>query len=149
MLASVVDFAIAFTVLLAMTAFFRITPSGNVLLIPAFTALAVIAAAGVGIVLSAVNIRFRDVKHATPFLVQIWLFATPIAYPSSLVPDVWRPLYALNPMVTVVEGFRWALLGTPAPQPAVVVVSSVSAVAVFFAGIWYFRRLESRFADII
>jgi lipopolysaccharide transport system permease protein len=147
-LAGLVDFGIAFVVLLGMMAYFHIVPTLAILLLPAFLLLAVATALGVGLWFSALNVRYRDVKYTIPFLTQIWLFATPIAYPASLLHGVWRTLYGLNPMVGVVEGFRWALLGAAPPGPMLLV--SVGVVVIILAGgLVYFRRMEQTFADIV
>lgn len=148
-LSGVVDFVLAFVVLLAMMFFYGITPTVAALWLPFFLLLALITSLGVGLWLTAMNAQFRDVRYAVPFLVQLWLFATPIAYPSSLLGEPWRTLYGINPMTGVVEGFRWALLGTQtAPGPMIFVSASV-AVGLFVSGAFYFRRLEKTFADVI
>lgn len=141
-----VDFLIAFMLLLAMLPVFGLVPSWNAVWLPAFMLLALVTALGVGLWLSALNVQFRDVRHTTGFLLQAWLFCTPIAYPSSLLPEPWRSLYGLNPMAGVVEGFRWALLGTPAPGP-LLAVSATAALVVLVGGAFYFRRMERTFAD--
>jgi len=146
-LAGAVDFVVAFAVLLLLLWFYGIAVPAQVLFLPAFFLLAFVATTGVGIWLAALNVEFRDVRYVVPFLTQFWLFATPVAYPSSLLSDQWRTVYALNPMVGVVEGFRWALLGSgPAPGP-VVVVSALASVALLVGGAFYFRRVEKTFAD--
>ena len=122
-LGGVIDFILAFVVLLGMMAFYRIVPSINVLWLPGFLLLALITSLGVGLWLSALNVRFRDVRYVVPFITQFWLFATPIAYPSSLLAEPWRTIYGLNPMVGVVEGVRWALLGTNTAPGAMIAVS--------------------------
>jgi lipopolysaccharide transport system permease protein len=99
--------------------------------------------------LSALNVQFRDIRHAVPFLTQIWLFATPIAYPSSLLGEPWRTIYGLNPMVGVVEGFRWALLGRATAPGSIVIISSLAAVIILIGGAFYFRRMEKNFADVV
>lgn len=143
------DLVPAFGVLLGMMLYYGIYPSAQVAWLPVFVLLALIAALGVGIGLAAINVHFRDVRHTVPFLVQTWLFITPIAYPSSLLPEHWRTLYALNPMVGVVEGFRWALLDTePAPGP-IVWVSAAAALVLLLVSALSFRRLEKTFADIV
>jgi lipopolysaccharide transport system permease protein len=147
-LAGVVDFLLALVVLLGMMFYFGIAPTLNVIWLPLFLLLALITSLGVGLWLSAMNVQFRDVRYAVPFLTQAWLFATPIAYPSSLLPEVLRPLYALNPMVGVVEGFRWALLGTDTAPDLMVLVSGLAAVALLVSGALYFRRIERTFADV-
>ena len=145
-LGGVIDFALAFAVLLGMMAWFQVWPTANIVCLPAFLLLAFIAALGVGLWLSALNVQFRDVRHTVSFLVQAWLFATPIAYPSSLLQEPWRSLYGLNPMAGVVEGFRWALLGTAAPGP-IIWVSALAAVGILIGGAFYFCRMEKMFAD--
>jgi lipopolysaccharide transport system permease protein len=148
-LAGLVDFFIAFSVLIAMMAYFGFAPTWNVFWLPALLLLAVVTALGVGLWLAALNVQFRDVRHTVPFLTQFWLFATPIAYSSSLLPEKWRVVYALNPMVGVVEGFRWALLGTDTAPGPMVAVSTGVAVIVLITGALYFRRMERTFADIV
>ena len=148
-LAAVVDFALAFIVLLGMILYFGLAPTTNSLWLPLFLLLALVTSLGVGLWLSALNVQFRDVRYAVPFLTQAWLFATPIAYPSSLLPEFWRPFYALNPMVGVVEGFRWALLGTESAPSVMVAVSALGALAFLTSGAYYFRRMEKTFADVV
>jgi lipopolysaccharide transport system permease protein len=156
-LSGLVDFAISFAVLLAviMPWFHYVTPgysfslTAGVLWLPLLLVLALVTALGVGLWLSALNVQFRDVRHTLPFLVQLWLFATPIAYPSSLLPEKWQVVYALNPMVGVVEGFRWALLGTDTAPGPMIAVSSLAAGALLLSGVFYFRRMEKTFADVI
>jgi lipopolysaccharide transport system permease protein len=111
--------------------------------------LAFVTALGVGLWLSALNLQFRDVKYTVPFMVQFWMFASPIAYPSSLLQEPWRTIYGINPMVGVVEGFRWALLGTKTAPGPMVLVSAVMALAVLAGGAYYFRRMEKNFADLV
>src|SRR6266542_1037850 len=129
-----VDFAIAFAVLVLMMLYFGVAPTANVLWLPLLILLAVATSLGVGLWLSALNVQFRDVRYVVPFITQFWMFATPIAYPSSLLSEKWRALYALNPMVGVVEGFRWALLGTKTAPGPMVIVSSVAALAILVGG---------------
>lgn len=148
-LSGIVDFVLAFIVLLGMMAYFHVTPTVNVVFLPLFLLLALVAALGVGIWLAALNVEFRDVRYVVPFLVQIWLFATPIAYASSLLHGPWRTLYGLNPMVGVVEGFRWALLGTRVDVGPSVVLSAVVSLLLLFTGALYFRRMEKTFADVV
>lgn len=146
--AGLVDLAIAFVVLLGMLLYYGIVPTPMILTLPLFVLLAAATTLGVGLWLSALNVQYRDVRYIAPFLIQFWLFLTPIAYSSTLVPEQWRPLYGLNPMVGVVEGFRWALLGTTAPGP--LLLASVVAVSGFLiGGLYYFRRMERSFADLI
>jgi lipopolysaccharide transport system permease protein len=148
-LSGIVDFALAFVVLLGMMQWYGITPTLNALWLPFFLLLALATCLGVGLWLSAMNVKFRDVRYVVPFLVQFWMFATPIAYPSSLVPDAWRTLYALNPMVGVVEGFRWALLGSNSVPGPLILVSSLAALVLLVSGAFYFRRTERSFADVV
>jgi lipopolysaccharide transport system permease protein len=143
------DFSISFLVLIGMMVLYGMTPTLNLYCLPALLALALVTALGVSLWLSALNVQFRDVRYTVPFLVQIWLLATPIAYPSSLLAEPWRTLYSLNPMVGVVEGFRWALLATPTAPGPILVVSSLVAIGVFLGGIFYFRRMEKTFADVV
>lgn len=153
----IVDFILAFLVLLLMVlgyhvfniAGFSVNLTLNVLWLPLFLLLAVTTSLGVGLWLSAMNVQFRDVRHVVPFLVQFWLFATPIAYPSSLIPEAWRVVYGLNPMAGVVEGFRWTLLNTPAPPGAMLAVSAVTSLVLLTSGAYYFRRMEKTFADVV
>lgn len=145
----VIDFILAFAILLLMMLFYGIVPTTAVIWLPALLLLALVTSLGVGFWLTAMNVQFRDVKYVVPFLIQAWMFATPIAYPSSLIPERWRPLYGLNPMVGVVEGFRWALLGVKTAPGAMIAVSSVVAFVLFVTGAFYFRRMERGFADVI
>ena len=148
-LAGVVDFVLAFAVLLGMMLVYGITPTANVVWLPLLLLLALVTSLGVGLWLSAMNVKFRDVRYTVPFLVQFWLFATPIAYPSSLLAEPWRTLYGINPMVGVVEGFRWALLGVDTAPGPTIIVSAIVAVALLVSGAFYFRRLEKSFADVV
>jgi lipopolysaccharide transport system permease protein len=147
--ANLVDLAIATLVLLAMMVFGGIPPSPALLAAPLFVALAAATALAVGLWLAVLNVRYRDVRYVVPFLVQIWLLATPVAYPASLVPEAWRPLYGLNPMAGVVEGFRWALLGSAAAPGPIVAVSAATVAALLVGGFTWFRRMEQEFADVI
>jgi lipopolysaccharide transport system permease protein len=141
-----VDLAVAFAVLLLLMLAYGIAPTAAVLLVPALLLLAVATALGTTLWLAALNVEYRDVRYVIPFLVQFWLFATPVAYPASLVPEGWRALYGINPMAGVIEGFRWALLGTPAPG-AIVFVSTLVVAALIAGGLRRFRRMEGTFAD--
>jgi homopolymeric O-antigen transport system permease protein len=145
----VVDFILAFIVLLGMMAYYKIAPTANVVWLPLFFLLALITALGVGFWLSAMNVMFRDVRYALPFIIQIWLFATPIAYSSSLLHGVWKTLYGLNPMAGVVEGFRWALLGVETKPGPMIAVSTMVSIVLLITGAYYFRRMERNFADVI
>ncbi len=148
-LAGVVDFAIAFAVLILMMLYYGIVPTSNTLWLPLFLLLAFVSALGTGLWLAALNVKFRDVRYVVPFVIQFWMFATPIAYPSSLLSKPWRTLYGLNPMVGVVEGFRWALLGSAAEPGAIIALSAVAALLILLSGIFYFRRMEKTFADVV
>src|ERR1051325_568800 len=148
-LGGLVDFAIAFIILLGMMAYYGIAPTVMIVTLPLFLVLAVATALGVGLWLSALNVQYRDVRYTIAFLTQFWLFATPVAYPSSLVPERWRWLYGLNPMAGVVEGFRWALLGKANAPGPLLVVSIIVVVLIFVSGLYYFRRMEETFADLV
>ena len=146
---SLLDFSIAFLVLLAMMVGYKIVPTIAMLTLPLFVLLTIAVALGIGMWFSALNVKYRDVRHVLPFLTQVWMFATPVVYPSSLVPESWRMLYALNPMVGVVEGVRWALLGTGnAPGPMLLLSTAVTSV-LLVSGVFYFRRAERTFADMV
>jgi lipopolysaccharide transport system permease protein len=147
-LAPAVDFAFAFLILIGMMFFYGIVPTAAVVSLPAFALLALVTAFGVGLWLSALNVRYRDIGYATPFLLQFWLFITPVAYPSSVIPETWRALYGLNPMAGVVEGFRWALLGGEVPVD-VLPASMIGAAALLVTGLVYFGRMEAHFADVV
>ncbi len=148
-LAGLVDLAISFVLLLLVLAWYGIMPSPRLLAAPALALLAALCALAPGIWLAALNVRYRDVRHVIPFLVQIWLFATPVAYSSTLVPERWRALYGLNPMVGVVDGFRWMIAPT-SHGPGVRLVLGTAAVAVVLtAGLYFFRRMERTFADVV
>jgi len=146
---SLVDAGIALVVLAAMMAGYGIVPGWPVVLVPLFLALAVVAAFGVGILLAALNVTYRDVRYGVPYLMQVWLLVSPVAYPATKVPAHLQWLYGLNPMAGVVEGFRWALTGGPAPAPALIAASTISSVLLLVAGSSYFHRAERRFADVI
>lgn len=148
-IAGLVDLVISFVLLLVVLAWYGITPSARLLAVPAFTLLAVVSAIAPGIWLAALNVRYRDVRHVIPFLVQIWLFATPVAYSSSLVPERWRAVYGLNPMAAVVDGFRW-MVAPAAAAPWTEIALGGSAVAILLtAGLYFFRRMERSFADVV
>ncbi|MGO8676708.1 MAG: ABC transporter permease [Limisphaerales bacterium] len=148
-LGGVVDFVISFAILIVMMPFFHLWPSVNVVWLPVFLLLAFVSSLGVGLWLSALNVEYRDIRYMVPFLTQFWMFATPIAYSSRLLDKypVWKTLYGLNPLVGVVEGFRWALLGTNTRPGPMILVSALSAVLVLVSGAFYFRRMEKSFAD--
>jgi lipopolysaccharide transport system permease protein len=147
-IAGLLDLGISTLVLFGLLALYGVAPSANIWALPAFVMLAAVTAFALGLWLSALNVRYRDVRHAVPFLVQFWLFVTPVAYSSGLVPLRWRVWYGLNPMVGVVDGFRWAVLGRPdVPGPAA--VSALAVLVLLLGGLSYFRRTERTFADII
>ena len=145
----IVDFLLSFAVLLVMMGYYHVVPSARIMWLPLLLLLALMTSMGVGLWLSALNVQFRDVRHIVPFLVQFWLFATPIAYPSSMLAEPWRTIYGLNPMVGVVESFRWALLGTQSVQPALIMASALMAFLLLASGALYFRRMEKTFADVV
>jgi lipopolysaccharide transport system permease protein len=149
-LAGLLDFVIAFAVLVALAGFYGSTPSAAILALPLFMVLAMATALAVSLWLSALNVLYRDVKLLTPVLIQLWFFATPIIYPSSLLPEGWRTLYGLNPMAGVIEGFRWALLEkADAPSTMLVAISALMVVVLLVSGLYYFRRMERIFADVV
>ena len=148
-ISGVVDFVLAFAVLLGMMLFYGILPTVKILWLPLFVLLIFVTALGVGFWLSALNVQFRDVRYTVPFLTQFWLFTTPIAYPSSLLSEPWRTIYGINPMVGVVEGFRWALLGTDTAPGPIIIVSTVVALLLFVGGAFWFRKMEKTFADVV
>jgi homopolymeric O-antigen transport system permease protein len=148
-LGGLVDFAVAFAILLVMMFYYGIVPSWAIVALPGFLLLAVMTALGVGLWLSALNVKYRDVRYTINFLIQFWLFATPVAYPSSIVPQKWRALYGLNPMAGVVEGFRWALLGKQEAPGTMLWVSVAVVILILIGGLCYFRRMEQQFADVV
>lgn len=148
-LAGVVDFAIAFLMLVLMMLYYGLTPGNRMLWLPFFFLLALITSLGTSLWLSALSVEYRDVQHVMPFVLQFWLFATPIAYSSSMLSEPWRTLYGLNPMVGVVEGFRWALLGTQTGLGPIILLSLIAAVITLISGAFYFRRMERTFADMV
>ena len=149
MASGAIDFFLGFLVSLGLIAWYGIMPTANVVFLPFFLLLALVTSLGVALWLAAVNVEFRDVRYTVPFLTQFWMFATPIAYPSSLLSEPWRTLYGLNPMVGVVEGFRWALLGVDTAPGLMAVASSIVAVFLLVSGAYYFRRMERTFADVV
>jgi lipopolysaccharide transport system permease protein len=148
-LSGLLDFAISFFILIGMMVWYRMTPTAAIWLLPLFILTATLTALGVGLWMSALNVQYRDVRYVIPFLVQFWLFSTPIAYASSLVPEKWQVLYGLNPMAGVVEGFRWALLGTSHLSMGLILASLVTMFIVLISGLYYFRRMEETFADVV
>ena len=151
-LSALVDFALAFLVLVGMMFWFGISPSPNILALPFFILLAVVSALGLSLWLSAMNVQFRDVRYVIPFLLQMWLFISPLPYPLSRIPEEWRLLYSLNPVVSVAEGFRWSILGAQAETVLtlpMVLISAVVAITIFVGGLFYFSRMEKTFADVV
>ena len=148
-MSGVVDFLLAFSLLVVMMAWYRTVPSWNIVWLPLFLLLALVTALGVGLWLSALNVEYRDVRYVVPFITNFWMLATPLAYPSSLMNPKWRLVYGLNPMVGVVEGFRWALLGTGNSPGPMLAVSATASVLILIGGAFYFRRMEKTFADVV
>jgi len=148
-LAGAIDFLIAFLILIGMMLAYGIVPTVRIIWIVPLTLIVFTSALGMGLWLSALNVRYRDVRYVLPFLTQLWLLATPIAYPSSLLDTAWRSVYAINPMVGVVEGFRWALLDSATSPGSMIAVSSLAALGLLLSGALYFRRMEATFADIV
>jgi lipopolysaccharide transport system permease protein len=148
-LGGVVDFLIQMGILVLMMIYYGFAPTLNVWALPFFLLLALATALGFGLWLSALNVLYRDVNYILPFLTQLWVLVTPVAYSSEVVPEQWRLLYALNPMVGVVEGFRWALLGTETGPGIHMVLSVVISLVLLVTGMYYFRRMERTFADMV
>ena len=148
-LAMIVDLAIGFAVLLGIMLWFGIMPTPAILTLPLFALLDLLAVLGFGFWLSALNVKYRDVSHAVPLLIQLWMFVSPVVYPLSVVPSKWHLLYNLNPLVGVVQGFRWALLGEDVPQLALLALNILVVLAVLSSGLAYFQRTEQTFADVI
>jgi len=144
-----IDFLVAFLMLLIMMLFYGIIPTMAVFLLPFFILLTLITSLGIGIWIATLNVKFYDLRNALPFIIQAWMFATPIAYPSSLLEEPWRSIYGLNPMSGVVEGFRWALLGTETSPGGILIVSSLTACMILIAGMFYFKRVEPTFSDFL
>lgn len=147
--APLVDFLLTFMALLVLLAWYGIVPTANILFLPFFLLVAMLLALAVALWLGPVNVRFRDIKHTLPFLIQIWMYASPVVYPLSMVPERWKLLYSLNPMVGVIEGFRWALLGKATPNFLAMGVSLFLIMLVLLGGIVYFKKMERFFADVI
>jgi lipopolysaccharide transport system permease protein len=148
-LAGVVDFAISFVVMIGLLLYFGIGLTPALLLLPIFLLLALISAIAVGLWLSALNVKYRDIRYVVPFLTQFWMYATPIAYSSSLIPEKWHWLYSLNPMVGVVEGFRLSLLGISSLDVLSLCISAIMVIVLLICGLYYFKRMETSFADIL
>lgn len=143
-----VDFCIAFTILIAMMVYYGFVPTVNVIFLPAFLLLAIATSLGVGLWLSALNVQYRDFQYTVPFLIQIWMYASPVVYPASMLPESLRVWYGLNPMAGVIEGFRWALLGSTPPS-AMILVSIGVVVVLLVSGLFYFKKMEQYFADLV
>jgi lipopolysaccharide transport system permease protein len=148
-LSGMVDFAISFLFFVILMVWYGIIPSSAVLFLPGFTLLAMLTALAVSLWLAVINVRYRDVGQAIPFVVQLWMFASPVAYPMSVVPEKWRLFYSLNPMAGVIEGFRWALTGSERPPLVPIILSTLIVCVLLYGGILFFRRMESTFADEI
>jgi len=144
-----VDFLVSFIFLIGLMFYYRAAPTSNLLWLPVFMILTVVTTFGAGLWLGAMNVKYRDVRHVVPVLIQFGMFVSPIAFPTRLVPAAWQPLYALNPMVGAIEGFRWALLGAGPLPLRLIGISSLTALVLFFTGLFYFRYTERTFADII
>lgn len=147
--APLVDFAFGFIILLVLCGWYHVPLTPNLVFLPLFLLVAVALALSMGLWLGPLSVRYRDVIHALPFVIQIWLYASPVVYPMSIVPERWRFLYSLNPMVGVIEGFRWVVLGSARPDPVAMTTSGVVIAAFLIVGLIYFRKMERSFADII
>lgn len=147
--APLIDLAISFVLLVALMVWFGAVPGANILFLPLFLLLALALALAVGLWLGPINVRFRDIKHTLPFVLQVWMYASPVIYSSSMIPERWRWVYSLNPMVGVIEGFRWALLATSAPDFRAMAISCVTVLLLLAGGIVYFKKMERFFADLI
>jgi lipopolysaccharide transport system permease protein len=148
-LSGVLDFGLAFLLVIVMMMYYGVAPTSHVAWLPLFWLLSLVTCLGAGFWLTALNVEFRDVRHMLPFISQLWFCATPVTYPSSLLHGTWRVVYALNPMVGVIEGFRWALLGSGTGPSAAILVSSLASLAMLVSGAYQFRRMERRFADVL
>ena len=147
--AGLFDFLISFAVFIAILVFYGITPGFALIYLPLFILLVVLTSLGVGLWLTALNVRFRDVRYTVPFLTQVWFYLTPVAYSATLIPESWQFVYRLNPMIGAVEGFRWALLNKAAPELSVLWVSAALSLVLLISGLFYFQKVEGEFADII
>jgi lipopolysaccharide transport system permease protein len=144
-----IDLAVSLGVLGVLMMIYGVAPSWRLLTLPLFIGLAAVTATGVSLWLSALNVRYRDFVHAMPFLLQVWMFASPVAYATTIVPERWRAIYSLNPAVAFIEGMRWAVLGTSSLTPLMVEVSAAFSIVVFIGGAFFFRRVERGFADTV
>jgi len=148
-IAPIVDLVFSFLFLLVLMGWYKITPTWGIVALPLFIALAIITALAVGLWSSAINVKYRDVGNIIPFVIQVWMYASPVVYPVSMIPEKWRLLYSLNPMVGVIEGFRWALLGRNSPDFMLMAVSASVVMVLLVGGIVYFKKMEQTFADVI
>jgi lipopolysaccharide transport system permease protein len=148
-LSGLVDFCVSFCMFIVLMVYYKMHATAASTLLPLFLLLAVLTALGVGLWLSALNAIYRDVRYVVPFLVQFWMFASPVVYPSSLVPAKWRPLYGLNPMAGVIEGFRWSLTGQGDPPGRMILVSAAMVVVLVVTGMMYFQSMETKIADVV
>ncbi|TET96644.1 MAG: ABC transporter permease [Anaerolineales bacterium] len=148
-IAGLVDFALALTILLVMMWFYDYSPTKWILFTPLLLILALVTALGTGLWLSALNVNYRDIGYIIPFIIRVWFFLTPITYSASIVPEEYQTIYALNPMTGVIQGFRWAMLGVGEPPSALILASTVAAVSIMISGLFYFRRMERTFADVV
>lgn len=148
-MAGLIDFILAFIILIGMVFYYGMVPTANIIWVPFFTIAALFTSLGVGLILSALNVQFRDIGYIVPFFVQLWMFLTPVVYPTSLLAERWRILYALNPMVGVVDGFRWALLGVGTTPGVSIIISALVTISMLVIGGFYFRRMEKTFADVV
>jgi lipopolysaccharide transport system permease protein len=148
-IAGMLDFGLAFLVLIGLLVFYGIVPTSAIWTLPLFLLLAVITAVGVGLWLAGLNVTYRDIGYVIPFLLQLWFFLSPVVYSASIVPDWFRPFYALNPMVGVVSGFRWAILGVGQPETGTLIASVGISLLILISGVFYFRRMEKTFADVV
>lgn len=147
--APAVDLAISFTLLVILMVWYGIAPTGNIVFLPLLLFLSLLLALSLALWLGPINVRFRDIKHTLPFVIQVWMYASPVVYPASMIPEQWRSLYSLNPMVGVIEGFRWALLDTSAPDFRAMGIGVLIVAGLLFGGVIYFRKMERFFADVI
>jgi lipopolysaccharide transport system permease protein len=148
-IAPLVDFLISLGVLVLVMAWYRVIPTIHLLIMPAFLAMALALSLAFGLWLGPVNVRYRDIKYILPFFVQVWMYASPVVYPLSMVPERWRLLYSLNPMVGIIEGFRWTLLGTTTPDSGAIAMTIALTLVLLASGLIFFRRAERTFADVI
>jgi lipopolysaccharide transport system permease protein len=148
-LGGLIDFGIAFLIMVAMMVWFGVLPTWKLVVVPFYLLLTVLASLAVSLWLSALFVKYRDIAALMPLLIQVWMFASPVVYPSSTIPQEWQGLYNINPMVGVINGFRWALVGTPAPDPAVLALNVLTIAVSLLLGMAYFNRMASTFADDI